>query len=83
MFFKTAVIRNFAILTEKQRLQHRCFPVNISKILRTAFFYGTPLIAASELKSNISNVNLNKSKKKLFVYFDNSHANQTNTTKKI
>ena len=39
-------------------------------------------MAASELKSNISNVNLNKSKKKLFLYFDNSHANQ-NTTKKI
>ena len=38
-------------------------------------------MAASELKSNISNVNLNKSKKKLFLYFDNSHANQTNTTK--
>ena len=37
-------------------------------------------MAASELKSNISNVNL-KSKKKLFFYFDNSHANQTNTAK--
>ena len=40
-------------------------------------------MAASKLKSNISNVNLNKSKKKLFLYFDNSYANQTNTTKKI
>ena len=40
-------------------------------------------MAASELKSNISNVNLNKSKKKLFLYFDNSYANQTNTTTKI
>ena len=40
-------------------------------------------MAAYELKSNISNVNLNKSKKKLFFYFDKSHANQTNTTKKI
>ena len=40
-------------------------------------------MAASELKPNISNVNLNKSKKKLFLYFDNSHANQTNTTTKI
>ena len=39
-------------------------------------------MAASELKSNISNVNLNKIKKKLFLYFDNSHANQTNATKK-
>ena len=40
-------------------------------------------MAASELKSNISNVNLNKSRNKLFLYFDNSHANQTNTTTKI
>ena len=40
-------------------------------------------MTSSELKSNISNANLNKSKKKLFFYFDNSHANQTNTTKKI
>ena len=40
-------------------------------------------MATSELKSNISSVNLNKSKKKLFLYFDNSHANQTNTTTKM
>ena len=40
-------------------------------------------MAASKLKSNISNANLNKSKKKLFLYFDDSHTNQTNTTKKI
>ena len=40
-------------------------------------------MAACELKSDISNVNLNESKKKLFLYFDNSHASQTNTTKKI
>ena len=40
-------------------------------------------MAASELESNISNVNVNKSKKKLFLYFDNSYADQTNTTKKI
>ena len=40
-------------------------------------------MAASELKSNISNVKLKKSKKKPFLYFDNSHANQTNATKKI
>ena len=40
-------------------------------------------MAASELKSNISKVNVNKSKKKLFFYFDNSHANQRNTIKKI
>ena len=32
-------------------------------------------MAASELKSNISNVNLNKNRNKLFFYFDNSHSN--------
>ena len=32
-------------------------------------------MTASELKSNISNANLDKSK--LFLYFDTSHANQT------
>ena len=31
----------------KNRLQHRCFPVNIEKFLRTAF-YRTPPMAASE-----------------------------------
>ena len=40
-------------------------------------------MAASELKSNISNVKRNKSKRKLFLYFDNNHTNQTNTTEKI
>ena len=53
------------------------------KISKNSFFYGTPLMAAAKLKTNISNVNLNKNKKKLFLYFDNSHANQTNTTKKM
>ena len=28
----------------KKRLQHRCFPVNIAKSLRTPFFYRTPLV---------------------------------------
>ena len=40
-------------------------------------------MAASELKSNISNANLNKSKRKLFLYLDKSHTNQTNSTKKV
>ena len=66
----------------KKRLQNRCFPVNIAKFLRTAF-YGTPAIEQLRLLLNsslISNVNLKKSKKKLCLHFDNSHANQTNTT---
>ena len=92
MFFRTGVLRNFAILTEKhlcwslfikKRLQHIFSPVNIAKFLKTAFFIEHLLVAASELKSNVSNANLHKSKKKLLLYFDNSHANQTNTTKKI
>ena len=33
-------------------------------------------MAVSELKSNISNLNLSKSKKKQFFCFDNNHANQ-------
>ena len=41
------------------------------------------MVAASKLESNISNANLTQNIKKLFLCFDNSHANQTNTTKKI
>ena len=40
-------------------------------------------MAASKLKSNIVKVNLKISNKKLFLHFDNSHTNQTDTTKKI
>ena len=32
----------------KRRSQHRRFPVNIAKFLKTAFFYRIPLLAASE-----------------------------------
>ena len=35
-------------------------------------------MAASELKSNISNANFDKNEKNLFLYFDTSHTNQTN-----
>ena len=52
-------------------------------ISENSFFYRTPLVAASELKSNISNANLDKIKKRPFLYFDNSHTNQTNNTEKI
>ena len=43
MFFKVGVLKNYAIFTGKDRcwkkkLQRRCFRVNITKILRTAFF---------------------------------------------
>ena len=31
----------------KTRLWDRCFPVNFLKFLRTPFFHGTPLMAAS------------------------------------
>ena len=29
----------------KKRLQHSCFPLNIAKLVKTAFFYRTPLVA--------------------------------------
>ena len=46
MFFKTSVLESrFNKVADlkachfiKKRLQHRCFPVNIAKILKTAFF---------------------------------------------
>ena len=50
--------------------------VNIAIFLKT-FFNRTPLVATSELKSNINDTNLGKNKKKLFLYFDTSHGNQT------
>ena len=37
LFFKIGAIKNFAIFWIKIRLQHRCFCVNIVKLLRTAF----------------------------------------------
>ena len=41
MFFEIGVLKNFANFTGKhpywKRLQHRCFPVNITRLLRTAF----------------------------------------------
>ena len=40
-------------------------------------------MAVSRLKSNTSNANLNKNKKKLFLYSDISHTNQKNATKKM
>ena len=50
MFFKIGILKNFAIFTGKylcgsvcnfigKRFQRRCFPVNIAKFLRTAFFW--------------------------------------------
>ena len=32
---KRAVLKNFAIASFLKRLQHRCFPVNVAKFLRT------------------------------------------------
>ena len=46
-------------------------------MFKNGFFYRTPLVAVSELISNISNANLGKSKKKLFLYLDTNHVNQT------
>ena len=50
------------------------------KISENSFIYGTPQWLL--LYSYISNANLNKkTKKKLFLYFDNSHTNQTDIPK--
>ena len=40
LFVKVGVLKNFAFSTGKhlERLQHSCFPVNITKFLVTAFF---------------------------------------------
>ena len=62
MFFKIDGLKNFTVFTGKhmcwshflinlkeiKRLEHKCFPVNIEKYLRTVFFYRTPLMATSE-----------------------------------
>ena len=45
-FNKVAGLQTCIVI--KTRLQHRCFHVNIAKFLRTAFFYRTPLVAASD-----------------------------------
>ena len=57
------------------------YPVNTAKFLRTAFYI-------EHLRWLLLNSNLilptqivTKTKKKLFLYFDNSHAKQPNTTK--
>ena len=92
MFFKIGTLRKFAILTGKhlcwslflqKETSTQVFFFEYCKIFKNSFFYRKPLMAAFELKSNISKENLNKSKKKLSLYFDDSHRNQTNTTKKM
>ena len=50
----------------KKRLQDRYFLVNTAKYIRIDFFNRTPLMAASEFKSNISKVNLIKAKRSYF-----------------
>ena len=37
MFSTIGALKSFAILWTKKSLKHRCFPVNITKFLRTAF----------------------------------------------
>ena len=36
-------LRPAILIADKNRLRHRCFPVNIMKFLRTPFFIGLPL----------------------------------------
>ena len=49
MFFKIGALNKFTIFLIKKSLQRRCFPVNIAKLLRTAFLYRTFSVAASAL----------------------------------
>ena len=52
----------------KKRLQHRFFPVNIAKFLRTAFFNRPPLVAASGKRLKF-HINLQKGLKKTSEWF--------------
>ena len=71
-------------MIELQQLSNKNYPpFDKLWLIAKSFFYRTPLVTASEFKSNISNANFDKNKKRLYLYFDNGHANQTNTTKKI
>ena len=53
LFFKIGVLKYFAICTGKQekRLQHRFFPVNIAKFLRTIFYRTSPVAASVDVQS--------------------------------
>ena len=45
VFNKVAALKAFDLI--KKRLQHKYFPVDIVKFLRTVFFFRTSLVAAS------------------------------------
>ena len=48
LFNKVAGLKAWNFI--KKSLQHSCFPANIEKLLRTAFFYKTNPVAASKKK---------------------------------
>ena len=50
-FFKIGALKNVAIFWIKKRLQRRCFRVNITKFLRTAFLNRACQVAASKVYS--------------------------------
>ena len=64
MFFRIGILKNFAIFSKKAcnfiktRLQCRCFPVNITKLLKTVIFYRTHLVTVSDVGIN-SSINTN------------------------
>ena len=70
-FSKERCIKQVNDIQESEKQQNSAIP-------SFTVFYKIPLVAASKLKSNICNANLDKNKKKLFLYFDTSYANQTN-----
>ena len=91
MFLKIDFLKNLAIFTGK----HLCWSLFVLsseyckiskkflKISKKRLFDRATLVTASELNSNVTNANLNKDKR-LFLFFENNHTNETNsTTKKI
>ena len=59
IFFKIGILTNFAKKNYpqawnfiKKRLQHKCFPVNIAKFLRTPLLKNIP-VAASEKTTSV------------------------------
>ena len=49
VFFKIDVLENFAIFTSKQ---HRCFPVNVAKLLRAAFSWHDGKVGTRPLRQD-------------------------------
>ena len=56
LFNKVAGLKACSLI--KKRLQHKCLTVINAKVLRTAFFYRTPLVPASKFLVLMGKVNV-------------------------